>query len=329
MTMPPNPFDGLAELQRSLAEALRPYQEMHERLTQTLRQVDLKPVAEALRPYHEMCEQLAQTLKQADVTPYINLIKQAHEFIENAKSTYAPAIASFVEVIARIAIAQKKRQLLDESGWLPHATLPTSLIDQCGEDADQLSRSIAQYYAENWPKVRSELSCRISRFRVDEESKETFREALAAYDQKLYRSVCRLLMPEIERVARIELNDGTLGKVVGKDGKTTKIQDVLQKLAGELSLDDIEPSSYLGMTLFIRLTEHLYAQVHTEEERKRMEADPVPNRHAAVHGLVSYRTAQNALNTIFMTDFIFQVVTAVRSLPETRTPTVVPGRYRV
>jgi len=88
-----------------------------------------------------------------------------------------------------------------------------------------------------------------------------------------------------------------------------------------LSLHDIE-LSYLGMTLFIRLTEHLYAQVQTEEERKRMEADPVPNRHAAAHGLVSYRTAQNALNTIFMTDFIFQVVTAVRSLPETRTPTV-------
>jgi hypothetical protein len=284
MTMPSNPFDGLTEVQRKIAEALRPYQEMR--------------------------EQLAQTLKQVDFTPYTNLIEQAHEFIENAKRTYAPAIAPFVEVMAKLAVAQKQSQLLDDSGWLPHATLPTSLIDQCGDDADQLSRSIAEYYAENWPKVRSQLSSRIDRFRVDDEAKETFREALAAYDQKLYRSVCRLLMPEIERVARIELNDGALGKVVGKDSKTTKIQDILQKVAGELSLDDIEPSGYLGMTLFIRLTKHLYTQVHTEEDLKRMEADPVPNRHAAVHGLVSYQTAQNALNTIFMTDYIFQVVTS-------------------
>ena len=80
---------------------------------------------------------------------------------------------------------------MDASGWLPHATLPTSLIDQCGDDADQLSRSIEEYYAENWPKVRSELMNQVDRFRVDDEAKETFREALAAYDQKLYRSVCR------------------------------------------------------------------------------------------------------------------------------------------
>jgi hypothetical protein len=259
MTTPPNPFYGLAEFGRQLAETMRPFQ--------------------------EMSEQLALTIKQQVLEP----------------------IGAWSAGMAKYAVALKKRQLLDDSGWLPHATLPTSLIDQCGGDARQLSRSISEHYAENWPEVRSELSGRIDRFRVDDEAKETVREALAAYDQKLYRSVCRLLMPEIERVVRIELNDGAQEMFVGK----------LQKVAGELDLCDIEPSGFLGMMLFVRLREHLYAHVHTEEELKRMEADPIPNRHATVHGLVSYRTAQNALNTIFMTDYIFQVVTSVKALPET------------
>jgi len=44
----------------------------------------------------------------------------------------------------------------------------------------------------------------------------------------------------------------------------------------------------------------------------RMEADPVPNRHAALHGIIVYRSFKNSLNAIFMTDYIFQVVDAVK-----------------
>ena len=43
-----------------------------------------------------------------------------------------------------------------------------------------------------------------------------------------------------------------------------------------------------------------------------MEADAVPNRHAAVHGLVVYRSFKNSLNTLFMTDYVFQIVNAVK-----------------
>jgi hypothetical protein len=41
-----------------------------------------------------------------------------------------------------------------------------------------------------------------------------------------------------------------------------------------------------------RLREHLYIPVK-KKNRKQIEADAVPNRHAAIHGLVVYRTAKN------------------------------------
>jgi hypothetical protein len=117
-----------------------------------------------------------------------------------------------------------------------------------------------------------------------------------------FRSVVRLLFPEIERIA------GTLTDFA----KAKKPDKVLQELAGELSLSDIEPHGYSGFALFQRLVDHLYVPVYTAEERQRMEADHVPNRHAALHGVVIYRSFKNSLNTLIMTDYVFQVADVVR-----------------
>ena len=128
-------------------------------------------------------------------------------------------------------------------------------------------------------------------------------------------------MPEIERVARIELNAGALGKVVGKDGKRQKLLDFVQEVAGELTLDDIEPSGYLGLTLFVRLSEHVYAEIHTQEELNKWMPIRFPTGTPPCTGCL-LQTAQNAFNMIFMTDYIFQVVTSVKSLPQTDAPAV-------
>jgi hypothetical protein len=68
-----------------------------------------------------------------------------------------------------------------------------------------------------------------------------------------------------------------------------------------------------GLNLFRRLTKHLYENVRTEPDRQRFAQDPVPNRHAAVHGLVIYSSMQNSLNTIFMADYIFQVISFLKN----------------
>ena len=39
----------------------------------------------------------------------------------------------------------------------------------------------------------------------------------------------------------------------------------------------------------------------------------MPNRHATVHGLVTYRTMQSSLNALIMTEFMYQVIPAVKA----------------
>ena len=76
--------------------------------------------------------------------------------------------------------------------------------------------------------MRRDIESRNTGYDVDEEAKATVREALAAHEACFYRSVCRVLMPEIERVARTELHDGRLESITS--------QRRLRELAGKLPL---------------------------------------------------------------------------------------------
>ena len=104
---------------------------------------------------------------------------------------------------------------------------------------------------------------------------------------------------------RIELHGDKLQNITS--------QPLLKKLAGELTPASIEPRGYYGLILFRRLTEHLYEHVKSEADRKRFAQDPIPNRHAAVHGLVTYSSMQNSLNAIFMAEYVFQVISFLKN----------------
>ncbi|MCY4138623.1 MAG: hypothetical protein OXF56_10200 [Rhodobacteraceae bacterium] len=45
----------------------------------------------------------------------------------------------------------------------------------------------------------------------------------------------------------------------------------------------------------------------------------MPNRHAAVHGLVVYSSMQNSLNAIFMADYIFQPIGVLKRMASGQT----------
>jgi hypothetical protein len=151
--------------------------------------------------------------------------------------------------------------------------------------------------------VRSKLTEHILQYNIDQESKETFLEALDAHEAGLFRCGCRVLFPEVERLSRIELLGNALpSKASQKD---------LRGVAGDLTMSETEPGGRFALDLYRKLEKHLYANVESTT-LIQYEQDSVPNRHAALHGLVAYRTAQNSLNTIIMTDYIFQVIHAAK-----------------
>ena len=52
----------------------------------------------------------------------------------------------------------------------------------------------------------------------------------------------------------------------------------------------------------------LFTEVKCEEHLEGLKNNPVPNRHAAIHGLLVYSSQQNSLNVIFLADYLFDVI---------------------
>jgi hypothetical protein len=117
--------------------------------------------------------------------------------------------------------------------------------------------------------------------------------------------VCRSLFPEIERVTRAELHNNDISARITSQKK-------LQELAGETPIDQADQHGLFGLELFRKLTEHSYVQVENERAREQMKRDTVPNRHAALHGIVTYSSFKNSLNAIFLTDYVFQIINAFK-----------------
>src|ERR1051325_6899853 len=113
----------------------------------------------------------------------------------------------FRRTIEELTKSTRHSDALNDTGWLPHYTTPFDLIEKHAEEPDTLDRTIADHYIENWDGIHSEILTRVESYDINDETKETMREALDAHGAKLYRCVCRVLFPEIERVVRVEFPD--------------------------------------------------------------------------------------------------------------------------
>ena len=181
-----------------------------------------------------------------------------------------------------------------------------------------------EYYAQNWRDVRSSIESRIHEFNIDEEAEATFREALDAHEFGLYRCVCRVLFPEIERILRVQ----TFGHRRGTEKYNAMLEDLLQGT----TLDDFLPGGWLDLTSFEHLMKTIEKQADgrfdagvlgvfayvSDSNLHRVKDDPVPNRHAALHGYVEYATHQNSLNVIFIAEYVFRVTRSLRDAESER-----------
>ncbi|MBN8819205.1 MAG: hypothetical protein J0I80_10880 [Sphingomonas sp.] len=211
----------------------------------------------------------------------------------------------------------RKAAMVEKSGWLPHHTTPFDLLESEGMEDDQIADLIAGYYAQEWAAVEQAFVTQLADYDLDDEAKETMREALSAHRQGLFRVAPRLLFPEIERVCSDAFFDGqrtiTVPTKKGKQARLpiTRLKEVWE-MVRELPLGDLAAYEY-SWQLFRKVEEHLYDEVGDDETaRDKYRADPVPNRHAALHGIICYKTQQTSLNTIIMADFIFHLVSQLK-----------------
>ena len=243
-----------------------------------------------------------------------------------AVQEFADIIAPHLEPVARgfVALAEwhKMSEVLNAAGWLPHYTTPLALVADCSIDADAVRTKLKEYYEQNWSSVRRDIESHLAEYNVDEEARATFREALDAHGHGLHRSACRVVFPEIDRLLRTEL----FGHRTGNE----RYPDIVKSLVcdKEKSLEDFLPGGWFDFDYMGHLTagiikgsddavsEKIFGVFRkvTEGDLQRLEQDPVPNRHAAMHGYVPYSSQQNSLNTIFVGDYIFRLIGSFRDV---------------
>lgn len=257
--------------------------------------------AEYLRAAAQIQEQMEKAAET--VLPMIN---QLNSFATKHGKTIRQISGALSEIGKTIALAERNSRAFDEVGWLPHYTTPFEKIEACDWNVEKIDGILTAHYQENWEEIKKELQKQVSDYHIDEEAKNTFYESLAAHENGLYRCVCRLLFPEIERIVRYDLYSDNITE------KSKKFHDTLQELAGSISPGRMEPHGYYGLRMYLKLTDHLYVNVRTDQDRQRVANDSVPNRHAALHGIVAYNSMKNSLNMILMADFAFQVIDIIK-----------------
>ena len=201
--------------------------------------------------------------------------------------------------IAHALFAIDLGTVLEKNGWFPHYTMPEELIAK-NKNRPELNEVLIDYYRRNWRSVRRFIEQRLDRYLVDAESKAAFRECLDAHENGFYRLVCRSSFPEVERIIRVEINHNKVGQF--------SVQKLVRQHFDDLPVS-VFPNSKFGFAGYRQFTEHLYAQVNSEDDRQRLLSHQVPNRHASIHGLIPYASEQSSLNSIFAAEYVLELVT--------------------
>lgn len=240
------------------------------------------------------------------VSAVFSIIAALDEFNVHWRAVFAGVreqLRSISPVAEDFQRLESRCKRLEEAGWLPHSTSPWHLLDNEELNGDQLNEAVQAYYVDNWQSVRASITEVISNLKIDLEAKDTFREALCAHEAGLFRCVARTLFPEIERVSRIEIYDGAMTNMASLQK--------LQTAVGQLTPSDLARDGISGVRLYSKLVHHLYISTRTPDCLEAMAAEPVPNRHAAIHGYVSYNTFRSSINAIIISEYIMEAISVI------------------
>lgn len=203
----------------------------------------------------------------------------------------------------KYAKSSRAAQIIESAGWLPHPSLPVEEFAE--QELDTLSATIGSFYHDNWSGVEEQFRRGFAEMSLQTDTVSALEEILQAHKSGLYRMVVRSVFPEIEKEIRLAFYSDQAGLSIASQ---KEFREALTRL----------PFGYVlqkqhDMPLYLKLRDHLYNRV-AETNRLAVAGDPVPNRHAAMHGLVPYNSAQNSINALIMTDYILRLVSVMKKL---------------
>ena len=186
----------------------------------------------------------------------------------------------------------------EATGWLPHRSTSHLHYHLLNENKQYAYELLSNHYQNNWNDILQNIESNISEYNIDFELEEAFNEIISAHRAGYYRCVCRAIFPEIERVVLSYPSDDN-------ENTLNPAKRILKFIEKEYIKEFIKNDPF-DIVAFKTSIEHLYKNTKGSS-LSDFEHNPVPNRHATVHGLISYSTMQHSLNSIIMADNIFSI----------------------
>ncbi len=233
------------------------------------------------------------------LSPLFEAIKAITEPMRRVQDAWQERMAPIQRFIEAFQRTDQARQRVEATGWLAHVTTPFEALEDIEDD--EIPAVLEKYYQENWQEVQQVFLNRLDEYAIEENAKATFRDALRAHEHGIYRATALLMIPVIERVIRKEYYGGTM------PNRGTSVIEFRED-AKLLPFDAIE---HCAFGLYDAL-DHLYDYCNSDEDASRMASKPIPNRHAVVHGWVTYNCMCSSLNMLILADFAFGLVTEMK-----------------
>lgn len=227
------------------------------------------------------------------------LSAELNKYLEPVMRNVAHIAKEMEPMVQAVVLSDRIAEASKVSGWLPFRNVPYAQYHRESEgEMDAFSVRVSCYYHNHSQDILRDIDSQLLKCDVDEEAKATLQEALKAHEYGLYRCVCRVLLPEIERVIREDW--------LGIERIEPLKQRSIEKGIDRHHLEDFILDSPADVVLFGHFLEDLFVWV---KDRKQVQLRYTANRHAATHAWVSYSSMQYSLNTILCADYIFRMVT--------------------
>lgn len=206
-----------------------------------------------------------------------------------------PEITKFSKYVSLVSKCQS-------SDWIPHRTTPFEQFSSPHIELEETQNLIEKYYKENWAEIKSDFANSFLSYSLDEVAISEILKVLELHENGDYRLVPLSVFPSLESLVRKHVEQ--------KDIATVTSMKCARDLASTMYISDLNEFDH-GMFLFKIFDEHVFENMNDASKLEELKKTDIPNRHAALHGYISYNSLRSSINTLIIADFILFIISQI------------------